>query len=45
MAKKKRKKLKPKKIKRPRCKVCGFRIRGKNHDEGRHHQEAAKKLT
>lgn len=25
-----------------RCHVCGYRIRGKLHEEGRHHQAAAK---
>jgi hypothetical protein len=29
---------------RPRCKVCGFRIRGKNHENGEHHQQAVKRL-
>lgn len=29
--------------KRPKCKVCGFRIRGKNHDKGSHHQNAKRK--
>lgn len=22
-----------------RCPVCSFRIRGKNHDEGKHHEQ------
>jgi len=25
-----------------RCKVCGYRIRGANHEEGAHHQGAAR---
>ena len=23
---------------RPRCRTCGFRIRGANHEQGAHHQ-------
>ena len=30
--------------KRERCQTCGFKIRGKNHDEGPHHQAHAKDL-
>lgn len=26
----------------PRCGVCGFRIRGENHEEGMHHKMVAK---
>ena len=25
------------------CKVCKFRIRGKNHNEGQHHKQAENK--
>lgn len=25
---------------KPRCKICGFRIRGANHDNGDHHRKA-----
>lgn len=26
------------------CKICKFRVRGKNHKEGRHHQEVLEEL-
>jgi len=25
-----------------RCAVCGYRIRGSNHEEGKHHKDAGK---
>ena len=25
-----------------RCSVCGFMIRGKNHEEGKHHKQGKK---
>lgn len=31
----------PKKAEMARCKICGFKIRGAQHEEGRHHKEAA----
>jgi hypothetical protein len=30
-------------MKRERCKECGLRIRGKNHEKGKHHIERTKK--
>ena len=27
---------------RPRCPDCKFRIRGENHDEGKHHKSGGK---
>ena len=28
-----------------RCKLCGFKIRGKNHDKGRHHLDRVEKMS
>lgn len=27
-----------------RCPICGFRIRGKNHEQGHHHQKLKKEI-
>ena len=27
---------------KPKCKSCGYRVRGDNHDEGNHHQQGGK---
>jgi len=36
--KRKRQKQKKKQKKRARCPDCGFKIRGKNHNQGAHHK-------
>jgi len=41
--KKKKKHIEPVVRTRPRCNVCGFRIRGSNHVDGQHHQLALEK--
>ena len=27
---------------KPKCKECGFRMRGPNHDDGNHHQQGGR---
>jgi DNA-directed RNA polymerase subunit RPC12/RpoP len=36
---------KKEKTKGKRCSRCGFRIRGKNHEEGVHHQQGRNRTT
>jgi len=38
MVKRKRIKMKKVQVKPTKCPECGFRIRGKKHEEGRHHR-------
>jgi len=44
LAKRKGRKMKTTR-QRPRCPVCGYRIRGRNHNIGHHHQQAEKSTT